>query len=508
MTENFNLDDLKTVGDAAEKEIEALTQAATPEEQTTNEESADTDNNGIVELNINDIAPKRAPKPDYTDGVMAALDEALDREKQKISERSAQYIEKEYQRQIEEKYAEEDAELNSSDDDAENVDLSSVKKEDGEEEVVKLFDKENTSDFLSDLDFDENDDIYNDDDIEDVADDDDKEQIEKLKASVKETIIPVRNKVDLSQFTISKKPVSISKLLSIDTGKARVADWVLYAAKTPISISELRGPEIEKLDPSKSSRNRLNTFKEIYTIIYNHIVDPNKPDTLEEWVKTVKFFDIQHIYFAIYKACFEGNNSIPYSCPECSETFMVDTIIDNMIKYKNDQVKEEVTKILKGDTTSTGEYPVELKQISDDYVVAIKDPSVYNIIFETAALDEAFTTKYNDLLGFISYIDAIYYIDRNTGSLCPIGIKHDPNNIVKTTKNKIRVYYEVLSTLTSDQYYELTSYITNIRDEDDNITYVMPEVTCPKCSHVVPEQATGADDLLFTRHRLAAISVM
>jgi hypothetical protein len=296
--------------------------------------------------------------------------------------------------------------------------------------------------------------------------------------------------------------------LSIDSNRARVADWVLYNAKRPISITELSGSEIEKLDPQKSARNRLNTFKEIYNIIYKHVVDANKPDTLEKWVKTVKFFDLQHLYFAVYKACFAGSNSIPYSCSECKETFMVDTPIDNMIKYKSEEIKKEIMDILNKDTTSEEEYPVTLRQISDDYAVAIKDPSVYNIVFETAALDDKFTQKYSDLLGFISYIDGIYYIDRTNNTLSPVGVKQIPDDIVKSTKNKVRVYYEVLSTLTSDQYYALTSYITNVRDNDDNITYIMPEVTCPKCGHVIPEQPTGADELLFTRHRLAAISIM
>ena len=495
MSENFNLDDLKKENLTEETSVETNTSVEVPVDPTQSE---------IKEVNIEDIAPYREEVPanqQYVDGLFADLDKALDKEHDKIVTLQEEYVEKHYQEQLE---AMDDEEEGTSEDGS--LSLST----DGQTESSNnIFEETDSADFFANLDFDEDEDDFDDDEEENDEEEsrkDEEEQFNKLKQSVKQKIVPVGDKVDLSKFSINKKPVSISKLLSVAGPKVKTADWVLFSTKRPITVSEVSGPELEKINPMNSSRNRFNTYKDIYNIIYNHIVDANKPETLEAWVKTLKFFDTDHIYFALYKACFEGNNSVPYNCPECKEMFIVDTPIEDMVKYATPEVKEEVRKILEMDSTSTGEYKVDLMQISDNYVAAIKEPSVYEVVFETAALDENFTTKYSNLLGLISYIDDLYYIDRENEQLAPIGYKQYPNNIIKTTKNKIRTYYEVLSTLSSDQYYELSTNIAKIKNQGDQISYILPKVTCPKCGHVIPESVESADSLLFTRHQLGAIA--
>ena len=106
----------------------------------------------------------------------------------------------------------------------------------------------------------------------------------------------------------------------------------------------------------------------------------------------------------------------------------------------------------------------------------------------------------------MSYIDTIYFIDRSTNQLSPIAIKQYPNDIAKTTKRKIKIYYEILSTLSSDQYFAFTSYIKQINDRNEVIQYRLPETTCPKCNHLIPEEIRKPDSLLFTRHQLGALA--
>lgn len=496
--EVFTLNDLKNNDNITATPTEVgINKTETPEPNTLV-------NNGIREVSINEIAPaskKADPGQEYVQSLFNDLDRAIEREKVRITDLQQDLFEKETLKEI-------DNDIEDTADAVANIPTTTSTTE----MEAQTKNEEEAKDFNLALDVDEEDFFKDIDDEEDsnedndVLDEDDEKDVEEIKKSIKDKIIPIVHSIDLSKFTINSKPISINKLLSHKAPNYNTADWVLYSSKRSITVSELSGPEIEKLDPRNTSGNRLNTYKGIYEIIYKHLVDANKPE-FETWLKSMNFFDINHLYFAIYRACFSGTNSIPYSCPECGKMFMEDIDINKLVKYKNDDVKKEVEKILAGDTTTTDSvFNVELKQISDDYVVALRDPSVYNVIFETASLDQEFTDKYKDLLGIISYIDAFYKIDRENNSLAPVSTSPDPDNMVKTTKRKIKIYYEILSTLTSDQYYALTSYVKNINDRSEEVTYVLPEVTCPKCKHKIAEAAQTADAILFTRHRLGAIA--
>lgn len=446
--------------------------------------------NGIKEVSIDEIRPRKeevSESQKLAENLFAELDRAVERDMEKITELQNSVIDKEFMNQIDEDETKAEEEIHEE-----------LKIDD--EEVMSL--PANEEDFFKDLDKFENE---KSDAAGELTEEETREQLDEIKASIKNKITPIVKSVDLSKFTISKKPVSISKLLSTTTPKAHIADWCLYSSKRPISISEFSGPEIEKLDPRNSSRNRLNTYKDIYGLIYKHVVDNNKPE-FEPWLKTLKFFDINHIYFAIYKACFAGSNTIPYTCPNCNKMFMSDIDIDSMVKYADDDTKKEVERILSGDTTTiSDEYTAELRQISDNYVVSLKDPTIYNVIFESASLSQEFTEKYKDLLGLISYIDEFYVINATEGTLDPVDTSPVPNDIAKSTMRKIKIYYEILSTLTSDQYYQLSSYIKDINDKSDKVSYIMPKIVCPKCGHEIPEEAKTPESLLFTRHQLGAI---
>lgn len=340
-----------------------------------------------------------------------------------------------------------------------------------------------------------------------------RDEMAEIKKVIKETIKPTANVIDLSSFKISKNPISISNALSIlnNSSTEQVVDWVLYSAKKPFSIKEFKGSEIEALNPKSGGRNRLNVYTSIYKLIYDHIVDANKPATMEAWIKTIKFKDLNHLYFGIYKASFLNANTIPFNCTDkdCKEIFMKNINIDDMVKYKDSAIKAEVEKILVKDTNSTNEsnkintYPY---QISDDYVFAIKDPSVYNVIFENAVLDEQFTAKYKDTLALITYIDTIYYINRSTNELQPLQVKEYADNLLKTVKAKIITFTKIINNLTPDQFSYLNGIINSLNNDDNQIQYILPEVTCPKCGKAVPEIIQSAEQLLFTRHQLVSIA--
>jgi c-di-GMP-related signal transduction protein len=266
-----------------------------------------------------------------------------------------------------------------------------------------------------------------------------------------------------------------------------------------LGLSFPAGPEIEKLNPQNSGRNRINVYRDMYSIFYNHLVDDNKPATMEAWARTVPYFDIMHLYFAYYKSTFEGSNFVPYNCPHCKNIFLEKKDIQDMVKYINEEAKTKLKAIFNKDTTSLNEYQARLVQISDSYAISFKLPSVYNVIFENSVLDEAFTRKYSDILGLISYIDEIYYIDQESNQLIPIDTKPVPDNLAKTVRRKIRIYHDILQQLDSDDYANILTEMNDINKEynKDDITYIIPATKCQKCGKDIKEEAKNPLDMLL-----------
>ena len=333
--------------------------------------------------------------------------------------------------------------------------------------------------------------------------------IEDLKVAAKKSIKPSMRTVDLSTFTISDKGVKASKVILEKEKEQDVGDWVLYDSGHPISMSGLTGPELIKLDPDNSTRNRYNTIKDIYKIIYNHVVDSKKP-SFENWMKQTKYTDLDHIYFALYMATFGGSNFISYQCPDCKNVFIKDVKFDDMINYKDDTVKEKVKEILSQSTdVGTVEYNVELVQASDEYAFGMKAPSLYNVVMETAGLPENILEKYADLIDTITYIDSVYMIDYTNNSLIPVNIPVVKDDPVKTTIKRIQTMYDILKKLNSDEYYRLRGYISKLSDTAADITYMIPEAKCPECdTKIEANKEVDASTLLFTRHHLGAFASM
>lgn len=337
--------------------------------------------------------------------------------------------------------------------------------------------------------------------------------LEDLKTEVKQKITPIRNKIDLASFTIAKKAQSAQKVMRLAVHTNRnVADWVMPTAERPISVTGLSGPEILKLNPENSGRNRLNTFRDMYRVIYDHLYDANKPE-FETWLKQVRFTDLQHIYFALYMATFGGSNYVSYSCPnsKCNKVFIKDIEFKDMVKYADDATKQKVQAILKLDSTtpSNDTYPVDLVQISDSYVFGLRAPSVWNVIMETASLSDKFLEKHGDLIDVVAYIDSVYYIDAENQTLVPIDTKPDPNDQAKTSARRIKVFYDIIQQLSSEEYFNLGAAIKNYDKPGEQVTYMIPACTCPDCATEIPaNENISPDAMLFTRHQLAAIGNM
>lgn len=337
---------------------------------------------------------------------------------------------------------------------------------------------------------------------------DEEEAIAIIRTKLKEKIKPITDKIDLNTFVISNDPVSIFKAFDSKSHDIAVADWALYDSGIPISVKEMRGYDIEKLNPGNSRRNEYNTYKEIYMTIYEHVVNEDKP-TFEEFIRLIRYSDKKHLFFAIYRASFNQQNMLAYTCEKdkCNEIFVEEVDTDEMYKFKDKETEDKFNKILNDPDSSFKhkKYESVQVQISEDYVISVKEPSIFNVIFEMAALDDKFKERFASIIGILSYVDNIYQIDRDTNTLRPIELKTYENNLSKTVKYRIFNYAKIIQSLTSDQFYNITAIIGRMTTDDD-IKYIIPERTCPKCKSKIEEYEQTPENMLFTRHQLVALA--
>lgn len=351
--------------------------------------------------------------------------------------------------------------------------------------------------------------------------DDEKAKTEEIKNTIRQEINknfnPLDKKINLSNFTISKKHINAAKVINdIKTKAIECADGVLYSQKRAIRMSAWKPMEIQSIDPNKLRQGNYNSYIENkLKLIYDHIIDANKPKTFEAWAMTTPNTVIDDYMFTSYKATFGLSNIITFSCPdeECNNVFMESIPIHSMLKFREDSIKNEYMEILhEGNTDSDNndEYKVTLYQASDDYVFGLKVPSLYNTYIEPTLVNQAFNEKYEDRLLLLSYIDSIYKIDYFTNELILIDTKPIANNKTLTYKRRIKTFDTILKSLTSDQLMALsveTDKFDGGKLDDDgelirDVTYIYPERRCPKCGKKIDEQVINPDNMLFTRHQL------
>ena len=365
------------------------------------------------------------------------------------------------------------------------------------------------------------DDESSDDTTESDEEDDAKAKQEAIKQNIRQEINhnfnPVAHKLDLKNFTISKKPINASKIINeIKTRAIECADGVLWSEKRAVRMSAFKPMEIQSLDPQLLRGNNANYNKFIENklkLIYEHIVDANKPKNFEAWAMITPNTVMDDYMFTAYKATFGTANIVTFNCNDdnCNNIFMENVPVHSMIKFTDDKKKEEYMTILtQGNTDSTtSEYKVDLYQASDDYVFGLKIPSLYNTYIEPTLVDQKFASKYEDLILLLTYIDSVYRIDYNTRQLIPIDTRPVADKVL-TYKRRVKTYATILKSLTSDQLQALSvetdKYDAGTLDDDGNlvrdITYVYPERRCPKCGKKIDEVEVNPDNLLFTRHQL------
>ena len=339
----------------------------------------------------------------------------------------------------------------------------------------------------------------------------DEEIRERFKNSIREKIKPVTAAFDISTYTIANKVVSFNNAVQASTNRYRSVKWSLMRSGRPITMRSFKSTELDAMNNGTNTDSRYMTVKKQYSILYNHIMDP-KPKTVEEWAKVHSFLDLEHIWFAVYRACFEGANYIPRDCADtktCRNTFLSDNIpIMDMVKFENDGAKRKFFKILNDESKNENSlYISEMVPISDSYAVTMREPSIYNIVFETALLDEEFLDKHQDLISVLAYIDKIYRIDHANHQLIPIETPLFQNNVTKTYKGRIKTYSKVIDTLTSDQYRYIITMIDNINKRGNEVQYVYPSMTCPKCNTTIAETIRNPQTMVFLRHQLVNLAI-
>ena len=81
--------------------------------------------------------------------------------------------------------------------------------------------------------------------------------------------------------------------------------------------------------------------------------------------------------------------------------------------------------------------------------------------------------------------------------------------MVKSSIKKIKILYDILKRLSSDEYYTLRGYINKIDELTSEVSYIVPGAKCPDCEKEIPaNEETSAAGLLFTRHHLGAFANM
>lgn len=374
-------------------------------------------------------------------------------------------------------------------------------------------DEEDDDDFdeyqsmLDDL---ENSDVF--DGLEEEDEEDEEELKERYRNSVSSIVIS-KKPIDFSEYKIRQTPISASKLLNdkdINNYKGK-ADWALCHTGRNMRFVECDGPELDVLRRTLASSSNLNGVVASIKFVYNHIEDANKP-TFETWCKTIRTEDIESLYFGLYLATYASSNLIKVDHLKsdyengCDKSSILDIDPYKMVKYKNDEVKEKFNSIRLSDST-TNDFVLEsdMLQISDDYVISFTKGTLYTTFIQYSTLTVAVTEKYSDLLTTMAYINGFYKIDRETKELIPIIIKEYNGNMNKTVMSKLKVYVKILRSLNPDQYSFLTSKLNDII-EDPDISYVIPEVTCPECGETIKETPiVSMLSILFTRVQLAQL---
>lgn len=341
------------------------------------------------------------------------------------------------------------------------------------------------------------------------ADDEDNDAILKdLQRQVTEKIKPLSKSLNISSFTVSKRPTTnLNRYLN--NSEVKVIKWVLPDEKAVVLMKEFTGAELENLRQMSEDTRSLQQLSRRYRMIYDHIMSP-KPQSFEAWLKITPVIDVEHLFFAIYVASFNGANYVPMDCvnDKCNYTFVTDNIkIMDMVKFDTDKDKDLFTEVYTSEPTmltDKGLYTVEKVPISANIAVSFREPSIYNL-FELASLSDNFREKYSNVVEYLPYIDEMYIIDQTNTTLIPIEYQTYPNNARRTVESKVRKYNSVINSLDIDEFGLIRSYSRAMGERTTGMHYIYPATTCPKCGTERKEVPASAEEMVFTRYQLGAL---
>lgn len=348
-------------------------------------------------------------------------------------------------------------------------------------------------------------------DLKALDDDTDAEPVDdfdaKIKAELAKKMRPVSKKFDLSNAVVTTTPITVTNALAdIVPIDRKVFTWGLYRSKRPVTMKGFTATELNNLSSYMENRSR---SRDVFKILWDHIVRGKGKD-FDTWLKTTSYYDVDHLWFTVYGACFADSNYLPYTCTSCNEVTVTNDIpLSDMCKFVSDEVKTEFDQIINSpgadNVSKFAEYRV---QVSDSIVIGLREPSIYDAVIVPTLFDADFNNKYRDMIGLNAYISNIYkiVIVNNRVELHPIAVKQFIGNETKSVKARIIQYAKIIRSLKSDQYNIIMGHINSL-NESDSIYYRLPSVTCDHCKKEIPEEREAAADLVFMRHRLVVLGI-
>lgn len=362
------------------------------------------------------------------------------------------------------------------------------------------------------------DDIINDlglaDEMREIEEKEREERLNKRMATFKDQLrtmlVPNKTKTDLSKFKILKSTMPASNILSKQAEETPYFTWVLPYTGISVSVSPLSAIEIQNLINTEEGRNNVEAARAQFELIWKHLHPKCNAGSFENWCKKIHYADIDHLYFAVYKACFQNANIIGFQCQntKCDNIFAEKREIMEMVKFGSDKDKELFDKLYQKDPSVDCTLEEDLMEVSDKYAIGVGPITLYNILFEINFVDKAMTEKYDTFVGMAATIKSLYRIDEEKEALIPIAFRTDKNDVVKTYKYRIASLYKIFNTLSDIDLNDISDRIGEYADkyaDSIDISYQMPAATCPECGDEIQAAEAPAQQLVFIRHRLVQV---
>lgn len=362
------------------------------------------------------------------------------------------------------------------------------------------------------------DDIINDlglaDEMRELEEKEREERLNKRMATFKDQLrtmlVPNKTKTDLSKFKILKSTMPASNILSKQAEETPYFTWVLPYTGISVSVSPLSAIEIQNLINTEEGRNNVEAARAQFELIWKHLHPKCNAGSFENWCKKIHYADIDHLYFAVYKACFQNANIIGFQCQntKCDNIFAEKREIMEMVKFGSDKDKELFDKLYQKDPSVDCTLEEDLMEVSDKYAIGVGPITLYNILFEINFVDKAMTEKYDTFVGMAATIKSLYRIDEEKEALIPIAFRTDKNDVVKTYKYRIASLYKIFNTLSDIDLNDISDRIGEYADkyaDSIDISYQMPAATCPECGDEIQAAEAPAQQLVFIRHRLVQV---